>query len=116
GGALRGWCRIWSGTCRWSRASRALYTLDTPPCPTSSSTSYRPAIVSPTTDETLPGASAAYAPQARAQPQAAAPDDVEQQDEADAEPQRRARAPVTGAGGRRRDDPGEGEHGADDED
>src|SRR5215813_156398 len=86
-----------------------------PPCPTSSSTSYRPAIVSPTTDEKLPGGRSPYSPQARAEPEAAAPDCVEQQDEADREPQRWARVRVCGACGRHSDDPREGEHAADDE-
>src|SRR4051795_235009 len=59
-----------------------------PPWPTSSSTSYRPAIFSPTTSRTLPGRRAPHAPEAQAEPQASAPDPVEEENQARYEPER----------------------------
>src|SRR4051794_13437685 len=58
-----------------------------PPWPTSSSTSYRPAIFSPTTGETLPGRRVPHAPEPQPEPQAAAPDRVQEHDEAGEEPE-----------------------------
>src|SRR3954468_3388349 len=86
-----------------------------PPCPTSSSTSYRPAIFSPTTGRTLPGARAPYAAEAQAQPQASAPDCVEQEDEPGDEPERNGPGlarPLSGE----RNEPPEGDDSADDHD
>src|SRR5206468_10888131 len=48
-----------------------------PPCPTSSSISYRSPIVSPTTGEKLPGARLPHASEPHAEPQTSAPDRVE---------------------------------------
>src|SRR5881396_2782162 len=47
-----------------------------PPCPTSSSISYRSPIVSPTTGEKLPGARLPHASEPHAEPQTSAPDRV----------------------------------------
>src|SRR5437762_306492 len=85
-----------------------------PPCPTSSSISYRSPKVSPTTGEKLPGARLPYAPEPYAQPQTPAPDRVEQQDEAGEEPERRllrARVLLHCAG----HEPAERDHPSDDE-
>src|SRR5690242_7193492 len=71
-------------------------------------------MVSPTTAETLPGGRQPYAPEPEAEPQPAAPDGVQEQDEADAEPERWLRA--RRASDRHRDDPCEAEDTTDDRD
>src|SRR5947208_7760284 len=86
-----------------------------PPWPTSSSTSYRPAIFSPTTQGKLPGRRAAYASEPYAEPEASAPDRVQEGDEAGEEPERDEGVAVRirGATLRERDHPADGEHAAD---
>src|SRR5215210_985256 len=86
-----------------------------PPWPTSSSTSYRPAIFSPTTPGTLPLRHAAHAPHPEAEPEAAAPDGVEQDDHAAQVPERHL-ARLPGRLGRERDEPAEREGSTDHDD
>src|SRR3954471_17663779 len=86
-----------------------------PPWPTSSSTSYRPAIFSPTTSRTLPGRRALHAPEAQAEPQASAPDRVEEENQARHEPERDSAA-VGGLSCRECDQPAESDETADPED
>src|SRR5215216_2213408 len=89
-----------------------------PPWPTSSSTSYRPAIFSPTTPGKLPRRRAPHASQPQAEPEASAPDRVQQADQPGEHPQRDEGIAVRiglAAGGERdhpsdREDAADGEH------
>src|SRR5438046_1892260 len=86
-----------------------------PPWPTSSSTSYRPAIFSPTTLRTLPGRRAPHASQPQPEPQAATPDRIQQADQAGKDPERdeRVAARIARAVGGERNDPTDREDAAD---
>src|SRR3954452_16165992 len=85
-----------------------------PPWPTSSSTSYRPAIFSPITSRTLPGRHAPHAPEAQAEPQPSTPDRVEEDDQPRHEPERNHLA-LGGSLCREGDQPAAGDEAADPE-
>src|SRR5438094_9566699 len=85
-----------------------------PPWPTSSSTSYRPAIFSPTTSGKPPGRRVPHASQPQPEAQAAAPDRIQKADQAGQDPERDegVAARVARAVGGERDDPADREHAA----